>query len=97
MSEDEARSIIALYFKPEDVDLALSIAKCESTLIPNNVNRRSGASGLFQHLPKYWPERAVAAGLSADADILDPYNNAKVAAWLVYEGGGWTHWTCYHG
>lgn len=96
LSEDEARSIIGLYFKPEDVDLALRIAKCESTLIPGNINKSSGASGLFQHLPKYWPERAVAAGLNSDADILDPYNNAKVAAWLVYEGGGWTHWTCYH-
>ena len=97
LSEDEARSILALYFKPEDIDLALRIAKCESTLIPGNVNKSSGASGLFQHLPKYWSKRAVAAGLNSDADILDPYNNAKVAAWLVYEGGGWTHWTCYHG
>jgi hypothetical protein len=96
MTEDEARSIIALYFKPEDVEQALTIAKCESTLIPDNINKRSGASGLFQHLPKYWAERSTAAGYG-NADILDPYANTAVAAWLVYHDGGWSHWTCYRG
>jgi hypothetical protein len=96
LSKDEARSIFSLFFKPEDVDTALAIAKCESTLIPDNVNERSGAAGLFQHLPKYWAERSAAAGW-ANADILDPYANTAVAAWLRYEGGGWSHWTCYRG
>jgi len=97
LTDDEARSIIALFFKPEDVDEALKIAKCESTLIVDNVSGRSGASGLFQHLPKYWAERAAAAGWGADADIFDPYANTAVAAWLVYHDGGWSHWTCYRG
>ena len=97
MTDDEARSIIALFFKPEDVDEALKIAKCESTLIPDNVNPSSGAAGLFQQLPKYWSERAAAAGWGANADILDPYANTAVAAWLKYNAGGWSHWTCYRG
>ena len=97
LSDDEARSVIALFFKPEDVDEALRIAKCESTLIPDNVNPASGAAGLFQQLPKYWSERAAAAGWGANADILDPYANTAVAAWLKYHAGGWSHWTCYRG
>jgi hypothetical protein len=97
LSDDEAKSIIALFFKPEDVTEALKIAKCESTLIPDNVNESSGAAGLFQQLPKYWPERAAAAGWGANANILDPYANTAVAAWLKYNAGGWSHWTCYRG
>jgi len=96
MSSEEVRSIIALFFKPEDVDTALAIAKCESTLDPNNVNDSTKASGLFQQLPRYWAERAVAAGW-AGADIFDPYANTAVAAWLKYYAGGWSHWTCYKG
>jgi hypothetical protein len=96
LTDEQARSIIALFFKPGDVDTALKIAKCESTLYPNNINGSSGASGLFQHLPKYWAERSKAAGWE-NADILDPYANTAVAAWLVYQDGGWSHWTCYHG
>jgi len=97
LSDDEARSIIALFFKPEDVEEALKIARCESTLIPDNVNSASGAAGLFQQLPKYWANRADAAGWGANADILDPYANTAVAAWLKYNAGGWSHWTCYRG
>jgi hypothetical protein len=96
LTKEEARSIIALFFKPEDVDSALAIAECESTLFPDNVNPSSGASGLFQHLPKYWPERSAKAGW-AGADIFDPYANTAVAAWLKYNDGGWSHWTCYRG
>lgn len=96
LSKEEARSIIALFFKPADVDTALKIAECESTLYPDNVNSLSGASGLFQHLPKYWAKRSAAAGW-AGADIFDPYANTAVAAWLRYDAGGWSHWTCYNG
>ncbi|GBD84941.1 transglycosylase SLT domain protein [bacterium BMS3Abin02] len=96
MSSEEVRSIIALFFKPQDVDTALAIAKCESTLDPNAVNDSTKASGLFQQLPRYWAERAVAAGWGR-ADIFDPYANTAVAAWLKYYAGGWSHWTCYKG
>ncbi|NIA25236.1 MAG: transglycosylase SLT domain-containing protein [Gammaproteobacteria bacterium] len=96
MSSDEVRSIIELFFKPQDVDMALTLAKCESTLNPTAENKSTHASGLFQHLPRYWAERSTAAGWGG-ADIFDPYANVAVAAWLKYYAGGWSHWTCYKG
>jgi hypothetical protein len=96
MSEDEMRGIIALFFNPEDVDLALEVSYCESRWDPGATNRSSGAAGLFQHIPRFWAERSVAAGWGG-ADIYDPHANTAVSAWLVYEGGGWVHWAASQG
>lgn len=85
------RSTVAEYFRPEDVDLAMAIMMCESGGDPDAANPVSSARGLFQHLGSAWPERAADAGWGG-ADILDPESNIAVAAWLVYEGGGWGHW-----
>ncbi len=93
LSEIEIRELVSRYFRPEDVNKAIRIAWCESSFNPYSVNPQTQASGLFQHLPRYWEERSAAAGF-AGADIFDPEANVAVAAWLVYEGGGWTHWTC---
>lgn len=90
-SEDGVRGIIALFFDPEDVDLALEVSYCESRWDPEATNPSSGAAGLFQHLPRFWAERSVAAGWGG-ANIYDPHANVAVSAWLVYEGGGWAHW-----
>jgi hypothetical protein len=57
---------------------------------PSRTQRRA-ASGLFQHLASMWPERSAAAGWSG-ADVFDPVANTAVAAWLVYDFGGWSHW-----
>jgi hypothetical protein len=65
------------------------IAGCESGGDPNARNP-SGASGLFQQLPRYWAGRAAAAGLPG-ADIFDPWANAEVSAWLAATGG-FGHW-----
>ena len=43
-----------------DVDRAIRIMQCESKGEPDARNGRSGASGLFQHMPRYWDERADA-------------------------------------
>lgn len=91
MSENETRGIIAVFFAPEDVDLAMKVAYCESQWNPLVTNRSSGAAGLFQHLPRFWSERAAAAGW-AGADVYNAHANTAVSAWLVYEGGGWIHW-----
>ncbi len=91
LSEDEARAIIALYFLAEDVEQALRVADCESNLDPAATNPVSGAAGLFQHIPLYWETRSANAGWSG-ADIYDANANTAVAAWLVYENGGWYHW-----
>jgi len=91
LTESEARGIISLFFATEDVELALAIAFCESRWDPGVTNASSGASGLFQHLPRFWLDRSDAAGWSG-ADIHNAHANAAVSAWLVYEGGGWSHW-----
>lgn len=87
------RPLVESYFRSSDVDRALRIMSCESQGDPYARNPRSGASGLFQHLPKYWSERSADAGFP-DVSIYDPQANVAVAAWLVYHLGGWSHWTC---
>ena len=88
---DRWRPLVAEYFEAEDVELALSVIGCESHGDPAAANPSSSARGLFQHLASLWPERAASAGRPG-ADILDPEDNIAVAAWLVYRGGGWSHW-----
>lgn len=85
-------SLVEAYFAPADVTRALWVIHCESSGDPNAVHPSSGASGLFQHLPKFWDDRSTQAGRSG-ASILDPDANVAVAAWLVYSGGGWRHWS----
>ena len=85
------RPLIESYFAPADVPRALAVIGCESSGDPNAKNPTSSASGLFQNLGRFWPERSVKAGV-AGADIFDPVASTAVAAWLVYEGGGWSHW-----
>lgn len=89
------RDLVEQYFPASDVDYALAVIECESGGDPNAYNPSSGASGLFQHLPQYWDERASAAGF-AGASIFDPEVNIAASAWLVYDAadGGWHHWTC---
>ncbi len=89
------RPLVEAYFRPGDVDRAIRVMACESLGDPDAVNRYSGASGLFQHIPRYWPERSAAAGF-AGRSIFDPEANVGVAAWMIYDyaGGGWQHWVC---
>jgi hypothetical protein len=88
---EEWRSLVSAYFAPENVDLALRIISCESGGDPNAQNRRSGAAGLFQHIPRYWEARTAAAGLPG-ASIFDPIANVAVSAYLAY-ADGWSHWS----
>lgn len=88
---DRWRPLVARYFRPGDVERALEVIRCESNGNPRAANPVSTARGLFQHLGSMWPERAGRAGWPG-ADIFDPEANVAVAAWLVYQGGGWGHW-----
>lgn len=92
-SVEDWRPLVEHFFRPGDVDRALRIMYCESKGDPNAKNRRSSASGLFQHLTRYWPKRAAEAGFRG-ASVFDPVANTAASAMLVYEGGGWSHWTC---
>lgn len=89
------RPLVEEHFRPGDVDRAIRVMACESLGDPWARNPRSGASGLFQHMPRYWPERSTAAGFGGES-IFDPVANVAVAAWLIYDypAGGWRHWVC---
>ena len=85
------RPLVAAYFGPSEVERALRVIYCESSGDPGAKNPSSSASGLFQHLRRFWVERSAEAGLPG-SDIFDPEANVAVAAWLVHHGGGWSHW-----
>ena len=90
---EQWRSLVETYFRAADVDRALRIMRCESGGNPNAKSPISSASGLMQHLGKYWAARSAAAGW-AGASIFDPTANVAVAAWLRDQAGGWGHWVC---
>ena len=80
---------------PSDVHRFLRIMQCESSGLPNAKNPNSSASGLMQHLTRYWDDRAERAGLPG-ADVFNPAANIWVSAWLALAApeGGWQHWVC---
>ena len=89
------RHLVADYFPPCWVNWALRIIRCESNGDPLIRNRAGGtASGLFQHLPRYWDARATKAGWDG-ADIFDAEANVAVSAWLFNDGRGRSHWACH--
>lgn len=69
-----------------DAEVMLRVARCESGLRTEAVNRTSGAAGLFQHLPQFWPPRAAAVG-DPDATPANPVTNARAAAWMMSTQG----------
>lgn len=69
------------------------VIECESGMNPSAVNSSSGALGLGQHLPSYWPGRAAALGYGY-GDWDDARANARVSAWL-WATSGPQHWVCY--
>lgn len=93
LSEVQVRALASDYFKPEDVNTAVRIAWCESRFDPKSVNLKSGAVGLFQHLPQYWAARAENAGFPG-AEATDPIASTAAAAWAVYNEGGWDIFVC---
>ena len=58
-----------------------------------SINLRTGAQGIFQHLPRYWDERSTAAGFEG-AEQTNPEASIAAAAWAVYNGGGWDVFAC---
>ncbi len=64
----------------------LSVAQCESGLNPTDVNRSSGASGLFQFMP------ATFYG-HGGTDIWDPTQQANIAA-KMFSIGESSEWVC---
>jgi len=92
------------------VDTMLCIMDAESDGNPEAVNTRSGASGLFQHMPHLWPDnngKALAwyGGVGIDLDDLtdrpqdpfDPVANIATTVWLLYAySHGYWNWSPTH-
>jgi len=93
LSQVQVRALVSEYFAAEDVNQAVRVAWCESRFDPSSTNLRTGAVGLFQHLPRYWDERAESAGFP-NAEPTDPEASTAAAAWAVYNGGGWDTFAC---
>lgn len=93
LSEVEVRALANRYFEPQDVNRAVRIAWCESRFDPNAVDTRTGGVGLYNHLPRYWDERAANAGFAGIA-ATDPEASTAAAAWEVYHGAGWDIFNC---
>jgi len=75
----------------------LCVAQRESGLNEHAVNATSGTSGLFQHMPRYWPGRvasynhAVPEWLEVSSDVFQSRANALVSAWMISRYG-WSPW-----
>jgi hypothetical protein len=93
LSEVEVRALVELYFEPQDVNRAVRIAWCESRFDPGATDLRTGGVGLFNHLPRYWDERAANAGFAGVA-ATDAQAATAAAAWEVYNGAGWEIFNC---
>ena len=90
------RQLIEAAFPVEHLETALRVAACESSFMPDAVNRSSGATGVFQFMRKTWTWVCDNAQVDCDHDArLDPVQNIRAAAFLVdAPGGGWRHWEC---
>jgi hypothetical protein len=75
-----------------DPDQLLRVAYCESRYNPNAYNPTSGASGLFQFLPRTWSANSVRAGYGG-ASPFDAVANANTAA-MMFAAGQAGQWSC---
>jgi Transglycosylase SLT domain len=74
-----------------DEDEALYIAWRESRYQPYAYNEEGEAAGIYQHLLKYWPGRAVEFG-SSDWSVFDARANILVTMQMVRRYG-WEPWS----
>jgi hypothetical protein len=70
----------------------LRVAWCESRYNPLAYNTSSGASGLFQFMPRTWAANSVRAGYGG-ASVFDAVANANVAAFMFGNSQAW-QWSC---
>lgn len=75
-------------------DQAVRVGECESGLNPRALNRSSGAAGIMQVMPFWAPRFQQVTGVPYYDGRFNPDANARFAAWLVRETGGWSHWVC---
>ena len=86
------RGALAEYGLSDEEDRFMRVMWCESRGDPDAINEESGASGLMQHIPRYWDDRARSAGFQG-ASPFNPIANIYASVWLL-DVGGWGHWEC---
>lgn len=75
-------------------DQAVRVADCESDLDPRAVSPTND-HGVFQINAPSWRRRfAAVTGEAWNPGVYHADTNARFAAWLVAETGGWSHWAC---
>jgi len=90
------RPLVAQYWAADRVDCVLGLIKRESRGNPQAYNSSTGASGLLQHLIKYWNGRAASAGFKdSNGLVASPYNaeaNIAAAAAIATGSRWWSPW-----
>ncbi|HJR96372.1 MAG TPA: hypothetical protein VJ979_00525 [Actinomycetota bacterium] len=76
---------------PGGARMALYIADRESNFEPRAYNSYSGASGVFQHLSRYWGGRADAFGFDGWS-AFNARANIMVTMRMVHRIGSWSPW-----
>ena len=76
---------------PGGARMALSVAGRESKFRSDAYNSYSGASGIFQHLRRYWPGRADAFGFGGWS-AFNARANIMVTMRMVHRSGSWSGW-----
>jgi hypothetical protein len=76
---------------PGGASMALHVADRESNFRPTAYNSYSGASGIFQHLRRYWPGRADSFGFGGWS-AFNARANIMVTMRMVHRMGSWSHW-----
>lgn len=93
-SVEEWRPLVAGFFPPEQVEMALCVIAGESRGNPNADNPRSSAAGLWQFLKSTWDNvvpRSVTGGTYASGLVYQPEASTRAAAWL-WANLGWSQW-----
>lgn len=80
-------ALIAQY--PWDASAATRVAQCESEMNPTAYNPASGASGLFQIVPRWHAWR-----LRSGESLFNAGVNTRVAFEIWNETGDWRQWSC---
>ena len=76
---------------PGGASTALYVAGRESHYEPKAYNSYSGASGIFQHLRRYWPGRADSFGFDGWS-AFNARANIMVTMRMVHRLGSWSPW-----
>lgn len=75
---------------PGGADYAVMVGRCESGLDPRLVY--AGHYGVYQHVLRYWPDRAAAYGFEGRSP-LNGRANVIVSIRMAHVGG-WGPWSC---